>query len=79
MADLYRPGDYFVICDRCGFKHYASETKKTWDGLRVCLKDWEPRHPQDLVRGKVDKQTVKDPRPEPEDVFLTTPVTAADL
>lgn len=79
MTDLYRPGDFYRICDVCGFKVRASETKKRWDGMIVCIPDWEPRHPQDFVRGKVDKQTVKDPRPEPTDVFVTTPVTAADL
>lgn len=79
MTDLYRPGDHYKICDVCGFKVRASETKKRWDGLITCLPDWEPKHPQEAVRGRVDKQAVKDPRPEPEDVFVTTPVTAADL
>jgi hypothetical protein len=79
MTDLYRAGDHLVLCDRCGFKMYASQTRKTWDGLRVCEKDWEPRHPQDFVRGKVDKQAVTDPRPEPEDVFVTGQVKPEDL
>lgn len=79
MTDLYVPGDHYKICGVCGFKVRASQTKKRWDGMIVCLPDWEPRHPQDFVRGKVDKQTVANPRPEPEDVFVTVQVTPADL
>jgi hypothetical protein len=70
MADLYRPGDYRVICDRCGRKRYASETRKEWNGLLVCREHFEARHPQDFVRGRADDQTVSDPRPRPDDRFL---------
>ena len=73
-------GDYQVICDRCGFKVRASQTRMTWDNLRVCKRDWEPRHPQDFKRGRVDKQNVPNPRPEPTEVFLSTnEVTVNDL
>jgi hypothetical protein len=30
---------------------------------------WEPRHPQDFVKARVDHQTVPWARPEPDDVF----------
>jgi hypothetical protein len=68
---MSRKDHHWCICDRCGFKRRAYDTRKEWTGLRVC-KDtcWEPRHPQDYVRGVRDDQTVKDPRPRPEDVFL---------
>lgn len=81
MTDnLYRPGDFYLICDECGFKVRASETRKRWDGRRVCSKDWEPRHPQDFVRGRRDKQRVPEPRPEPADVFIDeNDVTAGSL
>ena len=76
----YIPGDFWRICDRCGRKFRQSETRKTWDGLWTCLSCWEPRHPQDFVKGKTDKQSVPEPRPEPEDVFISaTDVTAEDL
>lgn len=76
----YKPGDHYVICDVCGFKMRASETSKRWDGLRVCKADWEPRHPQDFVRGKQDRQAVRNARPEPPDTFLEIgDVTEADL
>jgi hypothetical protein len=67
----YRSGDFSRICDVCGFQYRASQTLKRWDGLFVCTKDWEPRHPQDFVKGRVDKQRVPDPRPEQDDYFLS--------
>lgn len=79
-TNLYRSGDHYSICDVCGFKLYASELRKRWDGLRVCSKDWEPRHPQEFVKGKRDKQFVADARPEAPDAFLNeNDVTADDL
>jgi hypothetical protein len=66
----YIPGDFWRICDVCGFKCRASETSKRWDGLMVCREDFEPRHPQDFVRGRRDRQNVPDPRPEAADTFI---------
>ena len=41
----YKPGDYKVICDRCGFERYASECRMSWDNLFVCADTcWEPKH-----------------------------------
>jgi hypothetical protein len=81
MADTYRAGEFYRCCDRCGFKVRNTETKKEWNGLMVCLPCFDPRHPQDFVRGKVDKQNVTDPRPESADVFIDpeNPVTPDDL
>ena len=43
----YKPGDYKVVCDRCGFERYASECKMTWDNWFVCEDTcWEPKHEQ---------------------------------
>lgn len=36
----------------------------------VCREDFEPRHPQDFVRGRRDRQNVPDARPELADVFI---------
>ena len=66
----YIRGDFWRICDVCGFKCRSSETSKRWDGLIVCREDFETRHPQDFVRGRLDRQNVPDPRPEPADVFI---------
>lgn len=74
------PGDHWVICDVCGFKHRASQTRMRWDNLRVCNKDWEPRHPQEFVRGKPDRISVANPRPRPQDRFVEPgAVTEGDL
>lgn len=76
----YIKGDFWRICEECGFKKRASETMKRWDGLYVCREDFEERHPQDFVKGRADIQTVPDPRPESVAATigpLTTTVSAA--
>jgi hypothetical protein len=77
----YIAGDFWRICDRCGFKKRASQTFRTWDGLYVCSEDFETRHPQDFVRGRKDNQNVPNARPEPLDTvigpLLTKIATAA--
>lgn len=80
MKTNHRIGSYNVICDRCGFKLDAGQTRMEWQGLRVCKSCWEPRHPQDFVRGRVDKQRVPNPRPDPTPIYLTTnEITSDDL
>lgn len=78
MQTYFAPGNYNVICDRCGFKVKASDTKMEWNGLRVCRRHWEPRHPQEFVRGRTDKQSVPNPRPEGRDLFLKPGDVTAD-
>jgi hypothetical protein len=46
-----------------------------WTNFRVCSGPgtngcWEPKHPQEKVRGKADHQAVPWTRPEPPDDFL---------
>lgn len=60
----YRPGDNRAVCDECGLVYLRSEMLIRWDKALVCRKDWEPRHPQDFVRGKADKIAVKNARPD---------------
>jgi len=72
----YVPGEYWVVCDRCGFKVRRKDSLMEWNGLRVCKDDWEIRHPQDFVRGTFDKQTVWNPRPQPTDTFVALDATA---
>ena len=66
----YDRGSWAVICDSCGRKYKASELQKRWDGLMVCQDDWEPRQPQDFVRGVADNQAPPWTRPEPSDNFI---------
>ena len=61
---------YRMICDVCGFKYWNHDLRRNWKGLYVCRDDWEPRHPQDYVRGVPDDQTVPVSRPEAADDFL---------
>lgn len=46
----YEPGSWWSICDVCGFKYKNYELLKRWDGLMVCPKDYETRHPQEFIR-----------------------------
>lgn len=55
----YKPGDHWNVCQRCGFDMKQSESKKEWTGLIVCKDCWEPRHPQDFVRGRPENTTAK--------------------
>jgi hypothetical protein len=76
----YKAGDNYVICDYSGFKIRASDARITWDGLLVHKKFWEPRQPQDFVRGVRDDSRPSKVRSEGEDVFLdTNDVQASDL
>lgn len=68
--DYYKSGDWNAECDVCGQKYKASKLKLRWDGLRVCPKDFEFRHPQDFVRGIRDSQNTPFSRPEPPNVFV---------
>lgn len=72
--------DYKQICDRCGRVMSSREGRREWTGLVVCPEDFDYRHPQDTVRGRIDNQRVPLPRPDPEPVYLTAnQVTAASL
>jgi hypothetical protein len=73
--DYYVGGEWNACCDRCGFIYKSSELKKTWDGLMVCEKDWEPRHPQEFVKGTKDKQAVPWSKDEQPDTFTSVAQT----
>jgi hypothetical protein len=69
IRNRHKPGDWLYRCQRCGVTNYASRTQKEWTGLRVCSTCWEPRHPQDFVRGV--KDDIAPPfANSPSDVFL---------
>ena len=66
----YIKGDWDAICDICGIKYKASQLRKRWDGFMVCSFDYEPRQPQDFVRGVADFQAPPYTRPESQDSFI---------
>lgn len=63
-------GEWNATCDVCGFKFKSSKLKKRWDGLMVCAKDWEPRHPQDLIRIRGERAVPSWTRSEQTDIFI---------
>jgi hypothetical protein len=63
-------GDSKACCDVCGFDFKQSQLRKRWDGAMVCSKDYEARHPQDFVKARPERNTVKDARPAPEPRFV---------
>ena len=71
-ADYYRSGTYNGICDRCGSKFKFSDLKLEWDGLYVCTANgcWEPRQPQDYVKGVMDDMSVPVSRPDQPPVYI---------
>lgn len=76
-SPVYIKGDWKAICDVCGREYKASYLRKRWDGLMCCNDDWEPRHPQDFVRGVTDIQVPPWTRPEPSDNFIALPKAIA--
>ena len=81
MADdrYYVPGSFYRIDDRTGFKVRAERTKKEWNGLIVREQSWEPRQPQDFVRGRKDQMTVPDARPRSPNSFIPISYTLPSL
>lgn len=67
----FKKGSWNAICDVCGEQYKSDELKETWDKLMACRFCWEPRHPQDFVRAKADRQTVPWSRVESEDQFVS--------
>ena len=59
-----------VICDRTGFKRKAKDCRYEWTGMLVEKSEWEPRQPQDFVRGVPDGKPAKDIRPDSEPVYV---------
>jgi len=67
----YKPRDWNLVCDICGFKIKASQSRKRWDGFVVCEQDWEARHPMDFIKTPIDKISVPFSRPRPPDIFVS--------
>ena len=79
-------GQWNAICDSCGEKHKSGDLRKRWDGFMVCGSCYEPRHPQDFLRSRPDRQSVPWSRPKLlerwddvtgayDDLFITDVIT----
>lgn len=75
--DYYAKGQWNCWCPVCGFKRKSGEMRLRWDGVYVCEQDWEPRQPQDFVRGHADKQQVDFTLSENPDQFVGAARTPA--
>ena len=75
MKTSYKMGDWYALCDRCQKKFYASQLKKEWTGWRVCKSCFDPKHPQESLKGKKDNENVPWTRP---DSNANTNVTTVD-
>lgn len=82
----YIPGSFYRICDRTGFATRAGRTRMQWNNIIVRNDVWEPRQPQDFVKGVEDNQNVPLPRPRqtnsyegPLHTFITTAANIGDL
>ena len=66
----FKMGSFYRTDDRTGFPQRAEVTRKEWTGLIVDEARWEPRQPQDLVKGVPDIQSVQDPRPLGQNIYV---------
>jgi len=55
----FRPGGHWVECQRTGRTVRVQDIRKEWTGLLVAKEEWEPRHPQELIRGIVDNASAQ--------------------
>lgn len=74
-ADHLERGTWNLICDRCGTKVKAVDTRRETTGLIMCgecFDAWDLlSHPQSHVRGVPDRQAVPFSRPEGADTFVS--------
>jgi hypothetical protein len=71
MSDLYRRGDYYLICAQSGRKIRRSEAVKQWDGVWVHRDFCDEVNPLDWPRKATPQRPVYPVRPEPTDVFIS--------
>jgi hypothetical protein len=68
---VYVAGDYYCLCDICGFKKRRRECSIDWEGKLVCTATClDERNPQDEIQSRPERQRVLDAR-NAEPVFVT--------
>ena len=75
QKDYHSPWNHNAVCDVCGMKFKGNELRKRWDNLMVCDHDFEERHPQDFVKGIIDRQNPPYVRDMPELEFKVVTTT----
>ena len=76
---MWKPGDYFVQCDRSGEKVLRSQCVKEWSGLIVKKEYAESRHPLDLQKPPRPERVAQEARPVNEIELNYGDVTIDDL
>jgi hypothetical protein len=69
-SDYFAEGAWNVSCMQCERKIKSFEARHQWDGLIVCGTCYDPRHSQDFIRGRRDRQSIPHPRPDPTPIFV---------
>jgi hypothetical protein len=75
----YTSGSWKTVCDQCGRQFKSNQLRQRWDGLMTCANDWEPRHPQDFVKGVADLIRTPWARPEAPSFFMLPSNTLSDM
>lgn len=70
MRSYFKSGSWNAVCDVCGLRFKSDDLKKRWDNLYTCHKDWEPKHPQLMIKSIKEKIDVDFARPE-TDSFIS--------
>lgn len=77
MKPYYKKGEWNYTCPVCQQVYKSGNIRRRWDGLMVCKTDWEPRHPQDMIRGIPDHTGVPEVSPDPSGGSVDTSGWAA--
>ena len=57
--DYYKPGTHNAISDDSGQKYKRCDMRLTWDNKLVGKDEWEPKHPQLIIRPRPDHPGIK--------------------
>jgi len=79
IRKTHKLGDWLSLCDRCQRVYYASQLREEWTGWMVCDRCWEPRHPQEFLRGNPENENVPWTRPDSNANTSVTTVDGASL
>lgn len=77
--DRYKRGSWNVISDLDGQKRKVEDCAMMWNGLFVGKEEWNPRQPQDLLRGRPDNPARSPVRNIEPQVAPLTPFTNSDF
>jgi hypothetical protein len=67
---MWKRGQWFALCDVCGFKFLSGQLRERWDGLMVDDACWETRHPQEFVKS-VKEATIPWSRPDNDGINIS--------